>query len=110
MKLRESCGVFGAYSDRGDVLPYLYWGMLAQNHRGHQSYGFATLDGAISCQTGLGLIPPLVENGANRFNGLKGRAGIANVRYATSGPSDAEALQRDAMPRALNKLLNQTNS
>jgi amidophosphoribosyltransferase len=72
--------------------------MLAQNHRGHQSHGFATFDGAISCQTGLGLIPPLAENGADRFGGLKGRAGIANVRYATSGPSDAEALQRDAMP------------
>lgn len=80
------------------MLPYLYWGMLAQNHRGHQSHGFATFDGAISCQTGLGLIPPLAENGADRFGGLKGRAGIANVRYATSGPSDAIALQRDAMP------------
>jgi amidophosphoribosyltransferase len=72
--------------------------MLAQNHRGHQSHGFATFNGVISCKTGLGLIPPLVENGANRFGGLKGRVGIANVRYATSGPSDAEALQRDAMP------------
>ena len=96
LSLRESCGVFGAYSERCDVFPYLYWGMLAQNHRGHQSYGFATLDGKISCHTGLGLIPTSEEGKC--ANGLIGRIGIANVRYATSGPSDADALQRDAMP------------
>ena len=73
--------------------------MLAQNHRGHQSHGFATFDGGISCRTGLGLIPPLEEGGL--ADGLRGRIGIANVRYATSGPSDAEALQRDAMPIAV---------
>ncbi len=96
MSLRESCGVFGAYSESGDVFPYLYWGMLAQNHRGHQSHGFATFDGEISCHTGLGLIKPSEEG--DLAKGLRGRIGIANVRYATSGPSDAEALQRDAMP------------
>jgi len=42
MRLNEKCGVFGAYSEKEDVFPYLYWGMLAQNHRGHQSHGFAT--------------------------------------------------------------------
>jgi amidophosphoribosyltransferase len=96
MSLRESCGVFGAYSERGDVFPYLYWGMLAQNHRGHQSHGFATFDGEIFCHTGLGLIPSSEEN--NLAKGLRGKIGIANVRYATSGPSDTEALMRDAMP------------
>jgi amidophosphoribosyltransferase len=96
LSLRESCGIFGVYSENGQAFPYLYWGMLAQNHRGHQSHGFATFNGDISCHTGLGLIPPLKEN--NLAKGLKGRIGIANVRYATSGPSDAEALQRDAMP------------
>jgi amidophosphoribosyltransferase len=70
--------------------------MLAQNHRGHQSYGFATLKGEISRHTGLGLIPSSEES--HFAEGLRGRIGIANVRYATSGPSDAEALQRDAMP------------
>jgi amidophosphoribosyltransferase len=99
MSLRESCGVFGVYSERGDVFPYLYWGMLAQNHRGHQSHGFATFDGEISCHTGLGLIP--TSEMGNLAKGLRGRVGIANVRYATSGPSDAEALQRDAMPIVL---------
>jgi amidophosphoribosyltransferase len=96
LSLRESCGVFGTYSERDDAFPYLYWGMLAQNHRGHQSHGFATFDGEISCNTGLGLIPPLEES--NLARGLSGRVGIASVRYATSGSSDTESLQRDAMP------------
>lgn len=99
MSLRESCGVFGAYSESGDVFPYLYWGMLAQNHRGHQSYGFATLEDIITRRTGLGLIPSSEEG--NFAKELRGRVGIASVRYATSGPSDAEALQRDAMPLVL---------
>lgn len=99
MSLRESCGIFGAYSEKGDVYPYLYWGMLAQNHRGQQSYGFASFNGEILRHTGLGLIPPSEEN--NLAKGFRGRTGIANVRYATSGPSDVEALQRDAMPIVL---------
>ena len=95
----EKCGVFGAYSEKGEVFPYLYWGMLAQNHRGHQSHGFATFSDGIRNYTGLGLIPHLDdERGESPFRDLKGRVGIGNVRYATSGPSDVEALQRDAMP------------
>jgi amidophosphoribosyltransferase len=99
LSLKESCGVFGACSNRGDVFPYLYWGMLAQNHRGQQSYGFATLDGEITRHTGLGLIPSSEES--NLAKSLSGSVGVANVRYATSGPSNPEALQRDAMPIVL---------
>ena len=99
MSLKESCGVFGAYAEKGGVFPYLYWGMLAQNHRGHQSHGFATLHDVIQCYTGLGLIPSMeAKKQISEFNALKGRMGIANVRYATSGPSDVSSLQRDAMP------------
>ena len=96
--IKEKCGVFGAYSEKGEVLPYLYWGMLAQNHRGHQSHGFATFSDGINVYTGLGLIPQIEGNGENPFKGLRGRIGIGNVRYTTSGPSDGDALQRDAMP------------
>jgi amidophosphoribosyltransferase len=80
LRIRESCGVFGAYLERGDAILYLYWGMLAQNHRGHQSHGFAIFNAEISCHTGLGLIPPSEEG--NLAKGLRGRIGIANVRYA----------------------------
>ena len=99
MSLRERCGVLGASVAEGQVFPYLYWGMLAQNHRGHQSHGFATYDGGLEHYTELGLIPPLGERGQEeRVRLLPGRVGVANVRYATSGSLDLEARQRDAMP------------
>ncbi len=82
---------------RGGVFPTLYWGMLAQNHRGHQSHGFATWDGKIELYTQLGLIPPNQGIGTD-INPLGGRVGIANVRYATSGSLELGARQRDAMP------------
>lgn len=96
MSLAEKCGVFGAYVD-GDVFPTLYWGMLAQNHRGHQSHGFATWNGQIDFYTQLGLIPPNQGFGYN-IKKLAGSVGIANVRYATSGSLDVGSRQRDAMP------------
>jgi amidophosphoribosyltransferase len=44
------------------------------------------------------LIPPLDQWGVRKMDILRGRVGVANVRYATSGPSDIGGLWRDAMP------------
>jgi amidophosphoribosyltransferase len=99
MEFEEKCGIFGAYSPREEIFPYLYWGMLAQNHRGHQSHGFATFKNGIEYYTELGLIPPIKEPGQeSKVKILPGRIGIANVRYTTSGNSDYESLCMDAMP------------
>ena len=96
---REKCGIFGAYTADKDVFPYLYWGMLAQNHRGHHSHGFAVYNDHIESYTCLGLIP--TEKSPDQENPVKflsGKVGVANVRYATSGSSGNEALICDAMP------------
>lgn len=99
MDQREKCGIFGIYSPSEEVFPYLYWGMLAQNHRGHQSHGFATFDDGLEFYTELGLIPPIKEPGKDsRVRILSGRIGIANVRYSTSGSSEYESLCLDAIP------------
>ena len=99
MSLRESCGVFGVDAGSREAFPYLYWGMLAQNHRGHQSHGFATYKDQITIRSGLGLIPALTEMGIKkRIETLKGGVGIANVRYSTSGSQEAGALRMNAMP------------
>lgn len=99
MKLREHCGVFGAVTDQENVFPLLYWGMLAQNHRGHQSHGFAVYDGEIEVNTGLGLIPPLNAPGVEPpLPEMNGKVGIGNVRYTTSGKGDVDSLCKDAMP------------
>lgn len=99
MELSEKCGIFGIYSPVEEVFPYLYWGMLAQNHRGHQSHGFATYNEGLQYYTELGLIPPIKEPGQeSRVKQLPGKIGIANVRYTTSGGNDFMALCNDAMP------------
>jgi amidophosphoribosyltransferase len=99
VELREKCGVFGISSPDEPVFPYLYWGMLAQNHRGHQSHGFATYNDGLEFYTELGLIPPIKEPGqASKVKQLPGNIGIANVRYTTSGSNNYESLCYDAMP------------
>jgi amidophosphoribosyltransferase len=97
--MREGCGVYGVRLERGEALPYLYWGLLAQNHRGHQSHGFAVHNDGIRVFRELGLIPPISDITSRPGIGeLSGRVGIGNVRYATSGACDEASLRRDAMP------------
>jgi len=73
--------------------------MLSQNHRGHQSHGFATHNGNIERYAEIGLIPPTSDAGRmTRMRSLKGSTGIGNVRYTTSGASDVSGLHGDAMP------------
>ncbi len=88
-RLRESCGLFGAYDyESRDVVSLLYWGMISQNHRGHQSYGFLTYEDDFQCSKGMGLLPVSQNQSNGEFNDLKGNVGIGHVRYATSGDKD----------------------
>lgn len=97
--MSEGCGVYGVSVKGGEALPYLYWGLLAQNHRGHQSHGFAVYNGGIKVFRELGLIPPISHLSSKPEVGeLSGGVGIGNVRYATSGACDEPSLRRDAMP------------
>ncbi len=98
--LRESCGVFGAYSlDGRPVTPYLYWGLISQNHRGHHSHGFLTFAEGFRLHHGLGLLPPVRHPLIQRlFKKLGGRAGVGHVRYVTSGGDAKQRLWRDAQP------------
>jgi amidophosphoribosyltransferase len=99
VELGEKCGVFGIYSPGESAFPYLYWGMLAQNHRGHQSHGFATFNNSLELYTELGLIPPIKEPGqTSKVKQLAGSIGVGNVRYTTSGSSDYNSLRNNAMP------------
>ncbi|MFI5450508.1 MAG: amidophosphoribosyltransferase [Candidatus Bathyarchaeia archaeon] len=100
-EISEACGIFGAVSlnNDADVFPYLYWGLLSLNHRGQQSYGFTTLrDGKFVKREDLDLIPtdPRIVEKLSRS--LKGRVGISNARYATSGKSGVKHLQGGKQP------------
>lgn len=88
--LNEACGVVGAYDlENRDVSSSLYWGMISQNHRGHQSYGILTAEGdEFKTVSGMGLVP--VKNGGSikELQELNSNIGIGHVRYATSGDKD----------------------
>lgn len=98
--LGEACGVFGAYSfDNRPVIPYLYWGLISQNHRGHHSHGFLTSAEEFKLHHGLGLLPPVRHPLIQRlFKKLMGSAGIGHVRYVTSGGDAKQRLWKDAQP------------
>jgi amidophosphoribosyltransferase len=98
--LKEECGVFGTRDyENGSVFPYIYWGLRAQNHRGHQSHGITTFDGDFHTYKALDLVPKIkradIQNWLNR---LPGHVGIGNVRYTTSGGTDEQSLIRGTQP------------
>jgi amidophosphoribosyltransferase len=96
-----ACGVFGAFDfKKQPVLPYIYWGLRAQNHRGHQSHGFLTyLNGEFYVYRSLDLVPKIRAGVIHEwFKRLPGYIGIGNVRYTTSGKTDEKSLLAGTQP------------
>ncbi|MFI3228020.1 MAG: amidophosphoribosyltransferase [Clostridia bacterium] len=88
-KLREECGVFGIYSKSGnyDVSRYIYYGLIALQHRGQESAGIATYNqGKIAYYKEMGLVRE-VFNDETIFKMLAGNIGLGHVRYSTTGDS-----------------------
>ena len=99
--LKIACGVFGAINFDGQpIFPYVYWGLRAQNHRGHQSHGFLTYaDGKFYVHRSLDLVPKIKTSAIQEWFGrLPGHIGIGNVRYTTSGKTDEKSLIRGTQP------------
>jgi len=99
-ELKEACGVFGAQDfSREPAFPYIYWGLVAQNHRGHQSHGFITFDGKYNIHRALDLVPEIGQKDIqNWLERLPGHVGIGNVRYTTSGGTDEESIVTGMQP------------
>ncbi|MCW4006786.1 MAG: amidophosphoribosyltransferase [Candidatus Bathyarchaeota archaeon] len=78
----------------------MYWGLRAQNHRGHQSHGFLTYhEGKFHGYKNLDLVPKLKSSAINEWFGrLPGNIGIANVRYTTSGKCDEQSIVQGTQP------------
>ncbi|HSL20754.1 MAG TPA: amidophosphoribosyltransferase [Vicinamibacterales bacterium] len=90
-KFHEECGVFGIYGQpEASTLAYL--GLYALQHRGQESAGIATSDGArLHVSRSMGYV-------ADSFNeealaALPGHAAIGHVRYSTAGTSRIENAQ-----------------
>lgn len=101
-KLREECGVFGAYDfDGGDVSSTIYYGLLALQHRGQESCGIAVSDTAgpkrkVLSARDMGLVNEVFT--PEKLEKLTGDIGVGHVRYSTAGGSTRE----NAQPLVLN--------
>ncbi len=105
-QLKIACGVFAAlnYEDQ-PIFPYIYWGLRAQNHRGHQSHGFLTYsDGKFHVHRSLDLVPKIKTSAIQEWFGrLPGHIGVGNVRYTTSGKTDEKSLVEGTQPVTASK-------
>ncbi|HDQ06143.1 MAG TPA: amidophosphoribosyltransferase [Candidatus Bathyarchaeota archaeon] len=99
-QLKEACGVFGAKNfENKPVFPCVYWGLRAQNHRGHQSHGFITFNGTFHSHKELDLIPKINKDKIQEWlTKLPGHTGLGHVRYTTSGASDRQSLVKSTQP------------
>ena len=78
----------------------MYWGLRAQNHRGHQSHGFLTFNqGKFHTYKSLDLVPKIKSTAIQEwFVQLPGSIGISNVRYTTSGKCDDQSIVAGTQP------------
>jgi amidophosphoribosyltransferase len=101
-----ACGVFAAVSyGKQHAFPFIYWGLRAQNHRGHQSHGFLTYNrGRFHVHRSLDLVPKIKTSAIQEWFGrLPGKVGIGNVRYTTSGKCDEKSLIKGTQPVTASK-------
>jgi amidophosphoribosyltransferase len=95
------CGIFGVINyENQPVFPYVYWGLRAENHRGHQSHGFLTYSNKeFFVYKNLDLVPKIKTEAIHEWFGrLPGSIGIGNVRYTTSGKCDDASLIQGTQP------------
>lgn len=95
--LKEACGVFGIYDlDGGNVVPSVYYGLTALQHRGQESCGLAVSNtsgeiGNIQFHKDLGLVSEVFRK--DTLEKMSGDISIGHVRYSTTGASVAENAQ-----------------
>ncbi len=82
----DECGVFGIYG-HPEAARVVYHALIALQHRGQESAGIVTADGAnLYTHRGLGLVSDVFEKPESMAR-LVGEIGIGHVRYATYGAS-----------------------
>jgi len=84
-KFREECGVFGIYG-HAEAAKLAYLGLYALQHRGQESAGIATADGArIRAVREMGYVNEIFDQQA--IAALPGQIAIGHTRYSTAGES-----------------------
>jgi amidophosphoribosyltransferase len=84
-RLKDFCGVFGIFGDP-DAVESTYLGLYAQQHRGQESAGIASVqNGRLVHHKGMGLVSEVFNR--ETLSSLKSHAAIGHVRYSTTGSS-----------------------
>jgi amidophosphoribosyltransferase len=84
-KFREECGVFGIYG-HAEAAKLAYLGLYALQHRGQESAGIATADGArIRAVREMGYVNDIFDR--QTLATLPGHIAIGHTRYSTAGES-----------------------
>lgn len=86
-----NCGIVGAVSEDGDVVPNLFYGLRVLQHRGQESAGIAVFNGGIECRKAMGLANEVFS--PDELTKMTSPVGIAHVRYSTEGASALENAQ-----------------
>ena len=91
-KFRDECGVFGIYG-HAEAARLTYLGLYALQHRGQESCGIVSSDGAeLRSERAMGLVSDVFDE--TRLDSLPGASAIGHVRYSTAG----EVSIREAQP------------
>lgn len=84
-KPREECGIYAIY-DAEEAANFTYLGLYSLQHRGQESAGIVTTDGAHMFRyAGMGQVARVFSQ--DKIKNLRGRAAIGHNRYSTTGAS-----------------------
>ena len=91
-KPREACGIFGIFG-HPDAAAHTALGLHALQHRGQESAGIVSTDGALfHSHRALGRVGDIFASG-EVIDSLGGRAAIGHNRYSTRGAPEARNIQ-----------------
>ena len=83
---KEACGLFGVFGTP-DAVDLTYLGLYAQQHRGQESAGIASVqNGRLAFHKAMGLVSEVFTR--DSLKRLKSHAAIGHVRYSTTGSSN----------------------
>jgi len=101
-KFKEECAVFGVYGN-AESANLTYLGLYALQHRGQESSGIVTSDGASHhVELGMGLVADIFT--PEKISGLHGHIAIGHNRYSTTGESHVKNAQPLAIEFSMGSL------
>ena len=101
-RIKEACGVFGIYDMDGEnVVPSIYYGLTALQHRGQESCGIAVSDtqgpkGNMGYHKGMGLVGEVMKE--ENLNKLRGNLGIGHDSEIAREPPQWKTPSRWSYP------------